>query len=30
MAGLVPVISTRTEIAKDAILVSKYSMEMAG
>jgi hypothetical protein len=29
MAGLFPVISTRTEYAKDAIPVSKHPMEMA-
>ncbi len=30
MAGLVPAIPTRTELAKDAIPVSKHPMETAG
>jgi hypothetical protein len=30
MAGLVPVILTRTEFAKDVIPDSKHSMEMVG
>ena len=30
MAGLVPAISTRTELPKDAIPVSKHPMEIAG
>src|SRR5580692_8051416 len=30
LVGLVPAISTRTELAKDAIPVSKHPMEIAG